>query len=144
MVYKAHYTAGQASRRERKMSQVSISSTCHDYYNSPHLVAVKVQKGMVFNLLETSPFEAKSMNAESSNFEELLHECKWMKDFNHPNVLTLLGICIDAGPSPYVVMPFMTHGSLKTYLKDNKSELTVSEESSFDDVINLIVNISNN
>ena len=60
-----------------------------------------------------------------------------MKDFKHPNVLTLLGICIDAGPSPYVVMPFMTHGSLKTYLKDNKSGLTLSEESSYDDVINL-------
>ncbi len=40
-----------------------------------------------------------------------------MKDFDHPNVLTILGICVDAGPSPYVVMPFMSHGSLKSYFK---------------------------
>ena len=58
-----------------------------------------------------------------------------MKKFDHPNVLTLLGVCIDAGPFPYVVMPFMAHGSLKAYFKDHSSELIMTEYSSMDDVL---------
>lgn len=42
MVYKAHYIAGG---RERRVSTVSVISGKNDYYNTPNLVAVKVQKG---------------------------------------------------------------------------------------------------
>ena len=44
-----------------------------------------------------------------------------MWKFNHPNVMTLTGICIDGGPTPYIVMPFMDNGSLLSYLKKERS-----------------------
>ena len=52
-----------------------------------------------------------------------------MKQFNHPNVISLIGVCIDAGPAPYIVMPFMANGSLLSYLKKNRHELVLPDGS---------------
>ena len=46
-----------------------------------------------------------------------------MKHFDHPNVLHLIGVCLDAGPAPYVVMPYMANGSLLHYLKKERSNV---------------------
>ena len=51
-----------------------------------------------------------------------------MKQFNHPNVMGLIGICIDVGERPYVVMPFMANGSLLTYLKKERARFTLAED----------------
>ena len=48
--------------------------------------------------------------------------------FNHPNVMRLIGVCIDVGEAPYIVMPFMGNGSLLAYLKKKRSCLTINEE----------------
>ena len=52
-----------------------------------------------------------------SNISELLDESLKMKAFSHPNILNLIEICIDAGPAPYIVMPYMEMESLLQYLK---------------------------
>ena len=49
---------------------------------------------------------------------DMLKECVKMLEFNHPNVLTLIGVCVDGGPAPYIVMPFMSNGSLLAHLKN--------------------------
>ena len=61
--------------------------------------------------------------------KDMLKECSKMSIFNHPNVLTLRGVCLDGGPSPFIIMPFMNNGSLLSYLKKNRATLVVSEES---------------
>ena len=44
-----------------------------------------------------------------------------MKDFHHPHILGLLGVCFDTPDgSPYIVLPFMANGSLKKYLKEKR------------------------
>ena len=48
-----------------------------------------------------------------------------MKHFDHPNVLHLIGVCLDAGPAPYVVMPYMANGSLLHYLKKERNNLVL-------------------
>ena len=48
-----------------------------------------------------------------------------MKEFDHPNVLNLKGVCLDGGPVPYIIMPFMTNGSLQSYLKENRESLVM-------------------
>ena len=55
----------------------------------------------------------------------LLKECSKMNELNHPNVLTLRGVCLDGGPSPYIVMPYMTNGCLLSYLKENRGSLVL-------------------
>ena len=55
-------------------------------------------------------------------------ESERMKKFNHPNVMNLIGVCIDVGEKPYIVMPFMANGSLLTYLKKERSYFTIAED----------------
>ena len=55
-------------------------------------------------------------------------ESEKMMWFNHPNIMSLIGVCIDVGEAPYIVMPFMGNGSLLVYLKKKRSCLTISEE----------------
>ena len=49
-----------------------------------------------------------------------------MYNFDHSNILTLKGVCLDGGTAPYIIMPFMTNGSLLAYLKKNRETLVVS------------------
>ena len=51
-----------------------------------------------------------------------------MSKFNYPNVLALRGVCLDGGPSPFIIMPYMSNGSLLSYLKKNRATLVVSAE----------------
>ena len=47
-----------------------------------------------------------------------------MKDFNHPNVLGLAGVCFDTPDGyPFLILPFMVNGSLKDYLRDSRVNL---------------------
>ena len=48
-----------------------------------------------------------------------------MYQFDHPNVLKLTGVCLDGGPAPYIIMPFMINGSLLSHLKQRREELIV-------------------
>ena len=58
-----------------------------------------------------------------------------MKSFDHVNVLNLLGVCVDTGSAPYIVMPLMSHGSLLSYLKKERHNLTVAEGSDIELVL---------
>ena len=54
--------------------------------------------------------------------ENIVEEGLKMANFDHPNVLGLIGVCVDAGPSPYLIMPFMGHGNLLSFLKKRRNE----------------------
>ena len=56
-----------------------------------------------------------------------------MKEFDHPNVLNLKGVCLDGGPVPYIIMPFMTNGSLQSYLKESRESLVMDSSSTCTD-----------
>ena len=43
-----------------------------------------------------------------------------MSFFDHSNILSLIGVCLDLGQAPCIVMPFMTRGSLLSYLKKER------------------------
>ena len=45
-----------------------------------------------------------------------------MLSFEHKNVMTLIGVCID-GEMPLLIMPFMSNGSVLEFLKHHKNEL---------------------
>ena len=62
--------------------------------------------------------------------KDLLKECAKMYKFEHPNVLKLSGVCLDGGPAPYIVMPFMANGSLLSYLKEERDSLVFNTDAS--------------
>ncbi|XP_017558145.1 tyrosine-protein kinase Mer [Pygocentrus nattereri] len=59
-------------------------------------------------------------NFSQREIEEFLNEAACMKDFNHPNVIRLLGVCLEVGPGhfpkPMVILPFMKYGDLHSFL----------------------------
>ena len=67
---------------------------------------------------------ATSMSSRK-DVTDLIEESLKMKSFHHPNVLHLIGVCIDAGASPYLVMPYMLNGSLLSYLRKDRPKLTI-------------------
>ena len=50
----------------------------------------------------------------------------------------LIGVSIDVGERPFIVMPFMANGSLLTYLKKNRSQFIVEEDAGKEKVIKYI------
>ncbi|KAK3563199.1 hypothetical protein QTP86_018221 [Hemibagrus guttatus] len=57
----------------------------------------------------------------SSDIEQCLKEAAYMKDFHHPNVIQLIGVSLHRRPQqrlpiPMVILPFMKHGDLHTFL----------------------------
>ncbi|XP_075892747.1 tyrosine-protein kinase receptor UFO isoform X2 [Nelusetta ayraudi] len=56
-----------------------------------------------------------------SEMEDFLREAACMKEFDHTNVMRLLGVCLqtvesEGYPSPVVILPYMKHGDLHSYL----------------------------
>ena len=69
--------------------------------------------------------------------KDIIQESVKMIEFNHPNVLNLIGVCVDCGPAPYIVMPYMINGSLLSYLRNNRQSLIVPEDC--DDIDKVII-----
>ncbi|XP_031434447.2 tyrosine-protein kinase Mer [Clupea harengus] len=59
-------------------------------------------------------------NFSQREIEEFLNEAACMKDFHHPNVIRLMGVCLEVGsghfPKPMVILPFMKYGDLHSFL----------------------------
>ena len=57
----------------------------------------------------------------------MVKESLKMEGVEHPHVLNIIGVCVDAGPAPYIIMPFMSNGSLLAYIKKEKINLVVPD-----------------
>ena len=69
----------------------------------------------------------------------MIEESEKMMQFDHANVMTLIGICTDVGEAPYIVMPFMANGSLLTYLKKERPHLNIAEEAGSEMVYSYVI-----
>jgi len=62
--------------------------------------------------------------------EEFIEEIAVTKTFSHPNVLSLIGACLETSSDnkvPLMVIPYMLHGDVKSFLtskRGNKIFLT--------------------
>ena len=61
-----------------------------------------------------------------------------MIKFDHMNVMKLSGVSPHNGDSLYIVMPFMIYGSLLSYLRKNRADLTILTDDDLDLVRTLI------
>ena len=49
-------------------------------------------------------------------------------------MMSLIGVCLDAGPGVSIVMPFMANGSLLDYLKKDRDKVYLPDTSELEDV----------
>ncbi|KAK8780923.1 hypothetical protein V5799_017734 [Amblyomma americanum] len=68
-----------------------------------------------------------SYTASEADRETFLKEALIMKDFDHPNVLQLIGLTVDKKAGLMVITPYMRHGDLHTYLRDERKDLKLPD-----------------
>ena len=57
-----------------------------------------------------------------------------MKNFANLHVMSLKGVCLDGGPLPFIVLPYMANGSLAAYLKKERKNLVMVKDNSTSDI----------
>ena len=62
-----------------------------------------------------------------SDNETLMKEVTTMLYLKHPNVMSLIGVCLD-GDEPLLIMPFMSNGTVLEYVRHHRKELLLSSE----------------
>ena len=55
-----------------------------------------------------------------TDIQKMMEEIVIMQQFNHQNVLRLLGVVVIGLSGPSIVMPFMANGNLSSYLRKNQ------------------------
>ncbi|CAI8018786.1 Deleted in malignant brain tumors 1 protein [Geodia barretti] len=86
--------------------------------HSKKVVAVKTLKG---------DFDQVEVN-------KLVEESLKMSRFKHAHVMDLLGVCLETGSAPYIIMAYMTNGSLLQLLKQERNNIVILEETDEDEV----------
>ena len=75
-------------------------------------------------------------NFNQAEVNKFVEESLKMSRFKHAHVMGLIGVCLDSGSAPLIIMPYMANGSLLKYLKNERENLIVSDEND-DDEVNL-------
>jgi len=82
---------------------------------------------------------ATDSDLDQKMVENFVQEGIIMKNFNHPHVLSLLGLCLGYRKEPMVILPFMANGDLRTFVKDkSRVRITSSVHVTFKYIIILI------
>ena len=75
-----------------------------------------------------------------NDVDNLVDEVLKMHTLSHPNVMSLTGVCLDAGGGPAVVMPYMDNGSVLHYLKKERGKLVPLDDADCSVVCTIISN----
>ena len=68
-------------------------------------------------LLVRTPYLDLTLNGA----QEFIEECNISNSFDHPNVLSLIGVSIDPERGiPLMIMPFMHNGDVKSFMKSKR------------------------
>ena len=66
--------------------------------------------------------------------DQFVEESLKMSRFKHSHVMGLIGVCLDTGSAPFIVMPYMANGSLLKYLRRERENIVLSEENDKEEV----------
>lgn len=68
-----------------------------------------------------------SAASDSKEIEKFIAESAIMMDFDHPNILRLIGVCSNMEDNlPAIVLPYMAMGDLRSFLRAKRAALVTS------------------
>ena len=71
---------------------------------------------------------------EQVEVDRFVEESLKMSRFKHAHIIDLIGVCLNAGSAPYIIMPYMANGSLLNYLKRERKKIVLPEGTHEDEV----------
>ena len=81
----------------------------------------------VHTLLHTNFYYNLDLHTDSDQ-EKVIAEINKMKNLYHPNIMPLVGVCLDDGKGISIVMPYMANGNLLDYLKKERAHLYLKSD----------------
>ena len=106
---------------------------------SNRTVAVKTLKGRFLSTVfrdndNRGPLALSIGDFDQVEVERFVEESLKMSQFKHTHVMSLIGVCLDAGSAPYIIMPYMANGSLIKYLKRERKNVVLLQDPDEDEV----------
>uniref|UniRef100_A0A8C6ZPS6 Protein kinase domain-containing protein n=1 Tax=Nothoprocta perdicaria TaxID=30464 RepID=A0A8C6ZPS6_NOTPE len=103
------------THRHRVIGKGHFGSVYHGTYTDPLLGAVHCAVKSLHRITDVE------------EVEEFLREGILMKSFHHPQVLSLIGVCLPRRGLPLVVLPYMRHGDLRHFIRAQERSPTVKD-----------------
>lgn len=72
---------------------------------------------------------------------DFIKEAKFMANFKHPNILKLLGICLDANVN-FLILELMEEGDLLKYLRSNRPKGAIPSSLTLYDLLTICVDVA--
>lgn len=122
----------------------SVSSSKPDGYGPYHNQEDNYMQGQKSHQKTKLRVAIKKLkdNASAEDKRDFLKEAKLLANFDHPNIVHLIGICLDRG-STYIVMELMLGGDLTRYMQENTPKLDGLDNLTNDDLIDICLDIAN-
>ena len=79
---------------------------------------------------------------DKQEIDKFVAESLIMSRFKHAHLMGLIGVCLDGGSAPYIVMPYMANGSLLHYLKRERTNIVLTEDTDEDEARHSIIKFS--
>lgn len=79
-------------------------------------------------------------NASRKERTDFLQEARHLAKFDHPNIVSLIGICLDRG-STLIIMELMLGGDLIRYMQENKPTLENQDKLTYEDLLSICLDI---
>lgn len=65
--------------------------------------------------------------SDQEEIEKFIKESAIMLNFDHPNILSLVGVCFNTADNlPAIVLPYMDNGDLRSFLRAKRAEMVTS------------------
>lgn len=104
---------GELQHTTNRISEVAVKKVQAEYKDKWNIEHIKTQDDKLKAHFYKSREEIQATN---QGIESFLQEALIMRQFDHPNILCLIGVSIQ-NSNPCVLLPLMAQRDLKNYLK---------------------------